>query len=122
MNIEALRSQLSALDPTHPSIKHSVERIQREIAMSDGPDDIPDTVYLKAAQVVVGFPRPFKSEADTGKAITLVARAIMAAEKRGEERERQACAQVAVDYTDHPNELAGFIADEIATAIRARSA
>ena len=27
-----LRSQLSALDPTHPSIKHSVERIQREIA------------------------------------------------------------------------------------------
>ena len=54
--------------------------------MSDEPDDIPDTVYLKAAQVVVAFPQPFKSEADTGKAITLVARAIMAAEDRGEDR------------------------------------
>ena len=82
---------------THPFIKHSVERIQREIAMSK-PEDVTDEAWefaSEAAQVVfdasVDLYEIGKSGADPQ---LVIARAIMAAEKRGEEREREACAAI----------------------------
>lgn len=45
-----------------------------------------------------------------------IARAIQSAV----EAEREACALIAADYFDHPSELASFIGEEIADAIRER--
>ncbi len=49
-----------------------------------------------------------------------IARAIMAAEKRGEEREREACA-VEAEKEEYGNHIAQRVARIIATAIRNRS-
>lgn len=99
------------------------------------PEDIPQDVWDEA---FLAMP-PISREAYERSPFSMVlhlgfARAIMAAEKRGEEREREACAELASDYqptpsllpftTDEMNEAAAvgqdFAADEIAAAIRKR--
>ena len=63
------------------------------------------------------------------KIMALTARAIMAAEKRGEEREREACAQQVNDRAEEfraaktvTANTMGRIFDDLAATIRARSA
>lgn len=58
------------------------------------PEDIPQEVWDTATQHVAQM--PVRSQRAWNHAKTVIARAIMAAEKRGEEREREACA----DYHD----------------------
>lgn len=67
------------------------------------PDDIEQWAWDKAYESV------YRGD---WTVVEQVARALMA--------ERDACAKVASDYSDHPNELAAFIGEEIAQAILSR--
>lgn len=79
--------------------------------MSMKPDDIPQEVWDTAIAIETGY-----EGGEGGRRPLFIARAIMAAV----EGEREACALIAADYYDHPVELAAFIGEEIADAIRDR--
>lgn len=89
------------------------------------PEDIPQEVWDQVAHI---HSQPFHWRGPEEVA-QIVARAIMAAEKRGEEREREACAAVADEYVwdDHALAQATGVGRavhhqsvEIAAAIRNR--
>lgn len=97
-----------------------------ELSPMTKPDDIPQDVWDAATSgrskailsitnwVIGGMAGP--DEPHNHALDMIFARAIMDA--RAEERE--ACALIAADYHDHPSELAAFVGEEIADAIRER--
>jgi hypothetical protein len=91
------------------------------------PDDIPQDVWNTATVALYGSAPPEYVRANR-VLISRCARAIMAAEKRGEERERAACAEMADYYASSNSEFlpeevviaCGQTATDIAAAIRKR--
>lgn len=90
------------------------------------PEDISQDVWDEAEYHVTG-PRPTRD--DEWETVELVARAIMAAEQRGEEHENKACASLAGEYVWDKHALAQatdigravhYQAAEITAAIRNR--
>lgn len=70
--------------------------------MTTKPDDVTDAVWAAATglanELMLGSDMAFQPENGTD----MIARAIMSAEKRGEEREREACAVIAETMKDSP--------------------
>ena len=91
------------------------------------PEDVPQDVWDEATQHVAQI--PIRSQRAWDLAKSIIARAIMAAEKRGEEREREACALIAeVERRSDLSIKHGYkptwfvVQNEIAAAIRNRTA
>jgi hypothetical protein len=85
------------------------------------PEDVSQEAW-DAAWGVEAWARPHyaagTAENDKTKVVEIIARALMAAEKRGEEREREACADLSIKEGKHLAEAA--IGSYIAKVIRKR--
>ena len=88
------------------------------------PEDVPQDVWDEATQHVAQI--PIRSQRAWDRSKSIIARAIMAAEKRGEEREREACAlhlEMRGEglYVDYEDKVGNYLCEDMARELRNRT-